>query len=84
METITVGEAKNTLGEILQKVQHTPVQITKSGKPYAVLVSVESYRMSEELKMRALKARIARAEDEIEAGNFTDGEEFMRELIDGI
>lgn len=84
METMTAREAKNTLGEALQKAQHTPVQITKSGKPYAVLVSIESYRMAEEMKMQALKERIAHAEEEIKAGKFTDGENFMNDLIAGI
>ena len=31
--------------------------------------------------MRMLKERIARAERDIEEGNFADGEAFMRELI---
>ncbi len=81
METLTANEARVGFGEALQKAQHEPVQITKSGKPFAVLMSIESYKAAEELKMQVLKERIARAERDLEEGNFVDGETFMRELI---
>ena len=83
METMTAHEARVGFGEALQKAQHMPVQITKSGKPFAVLVSVEDFKAAEELKMQALKAKIARAEEDLQRGDYVDGEIFMRELIDG-
>ncbi|MDR1978451.1 MAG: type II toxin-antitoxin system prevent-host-death family antitoxin [Synergistaceae bacterium] len=83
METLTAYEAENSFGDTLIKAQRSPVQITKSGKPVAVLVSIENYRMTEELKMQVLKERVLRAESDLQAGNFVDGEDFMQDLITG-
>ncbi|MDR1874734.1 MAG: type II toxin-antitoxin system prevent-host-death family antitoxin [Synergistaceae bacterium] len=83
METLTSYEARNTFGDTLIKAQRAPVQITKSGKPIAVIVSIENYRMMEALKMQMLKDRVTRAEADIESGNFVDGETFMQDLSDG-
>lgn len=84
MESITALEAKNTFGETLRKAQQAPLRITKSGKPVAVIMSIENYEMTEELKMCFLQNKIARAEKDLREGNFVDGETFMQELIDGI
>jgi prevent-host-death family protein len=83
LETLTAYEAENSFGDTLIKAQRSPVQITKSGKPVAVLVSIENYRMTEELKMQVLKERVLRAESDLQAGNFVDGEDFMQDLITG-
>jgi prevent-host-death family protein len=84
MQTVTAREAKNTFGDTLLRALRSPVQITRNGKPIAVLMSVENYRQTEELKMAALKHMVEQADREMEAGNFTDGELFMKEIIDGI
>ena len=83
METLTAHEARNSFGDALIKAQHSPVRITKNGKPIAVLVSMENYRVTEELKMQFLRDRVTGAEVEIANGGFIDGEPFMRELIAG-
>ncbi|USD67718.1 hypothetical protein [Vibrio sp. SCSIO 43136] len=36
--------------------------------------------LSEEAKMRLVKARFEQAEEDIRSGNLVDGEEFLREL----
>ncbi len=84
METLTAHEARVGFGDALQKAQHAPVQITKSGRPFAVLMSMEAYQITEEFKLRALKKMIADGEKEYANGDFTDGEVFMQELINGI
>jgi len=84
METLTANEARVGFVEALQKAQCTPVKITKSGKPFAVIMSIEDYEAAEELKMQALKEKIARAEKDLQAGNFADGETFMQDLREGM
>ena len=84
METLTAKEARGCFGETLQKAQESPVQITRGGQPFAVLMSVEAYRMSEEMKLRELKRIIENGERELANGDFVDGKTFMQELIDGI
>lgn len=81
METLTALEAKNTFGDTLRKAQQAPVQITRNGRPIAVLMSIENYRTTEDFKMQALRDRIARAEEEIKEGKFVDGREYMCNLI---
>ncbi|MDL2263114.1 type II toxin-antitoxin system Phd/YefM family antitoxin [Synergistaceae bacterium OttesenSCG-928-I11] len=84
MITLTANEAKTGFGDMLMKVQKTPVQITKSGKPVAVLLSLEDYEAAEEMKLRELRKIIENGERELANGDYTDGKTFMRELIDGI
>ena len=83
METLTAHEARNSFGDTLIKAQHSPVRITKNGRPIAVLVSMENYRVTEEMKMQFLRGRVSNAEVEIANGEFVDGEAFMRELSAG-
>jgi prevent-host-death family protein len=84
MDTVTAREAKNTFGDTLLKAVRSPVRITRNGKPIAVMLSVENYLHSEELKLAELRRMAERADKEMEAGDFTDGEMFMKEIIDGI
>jgi hypothetical protein len=42
--------------------------------------SVDNYCQTEELKLAALKRMADQADRELEAGDFTDGESFMRKL----
>jgi prevent-host-death family protein len=80
METVTAREAKNAFGNTLIRALQSPVQITRNGKPIAVLMSMDNYRQTEELKMAALKRMVDQADRELEAGDFIDGESFMQEL----
>ena len=84
METLTAYKARVGFGEALQKAQHKPITITKGGKPFAVLMSIQDYEATEELKLQALQAILVRAEKDLQEGNYIDGESFMQELTDGI
>ena len=84
MLTLTAHHAKNGFGDALRYAQQAPVQITRNGKPVAVIMSIEDYQMTKEFKMKTLKERIARAEEEIKQGKFVEGREYMRNLIDGM
>ena len=81
MKALTANEAKTQFGDMLMSVQRAPVQISKNGKPVAVMVSVEDYEKMEDLKMQMLKDRVQRAKAEIEAGTTTVGDPFFDELL---
>ena len=81
MKAVTANEAKTRFGDMLMSVQRAPVQISKNGKPVAVMVSVEDYEKMDGLKMQMLKDRVQRAKAEIEAGTTTVGDPFFDELL---
>jgi prevent-host-death family protein len=83
MEVFTANEAKNRFGEVILKSQKAPVQITRSGKPVAVVVSIEEYNATEEMKLRYVREHIQEALADIENGNVEDGDTFFQGLIAG-
>lgn len=83
METLTAREAKISFGETIRKAQKSPVQITNHGQPVAVVMSMENYLMSEELKMRYLREKIERGCADIEDGRVFDSDEVFDELLAG-
>ncbi|MCW2475807.1 MULTISPECIES: type II toxin-antitoxin system Phd/YefM family antitoxin [unclassified Symbiopectobacterium] len=82
MHTLTANEAKTQFGDMLLKAQREPVQISRNGKPVAVVVSVEDYEHMEAMKLQLLKAKIQRARNDADAGNVVDGDAFFDELMD--
>ena len=40
---VTATEAKNRLGQVLERSQREPVFIEKAGRPYSVVISSERY-----------------------------------------
>lgn len=83
MKTMTANEAKTQFGDMLVKAQQAPIQISRNGKPIAVLVSADDYVALETLKLQLLRDRIVQAEKDIAAGNTVDGEAFMQALTNG-
>ena len=82
MEKLTANEAKTHFGQLLMKAQSEPVQIDKNGKPVAVVVSIEDYQATEELKLQMLKDIVEKAEKEIKNGSYTDdADEFFNHLF---
>lgn len=82
MQVLTANEAKTHFGDMLLQAQSTPVQITKNGKPAAVVVSFDNYNSIEQLKMELLKAKAKQSLEDIETGNLVDGDEFLNYLLD--
>lgn len=82
MHTLTANEAKTQFGDMLLKAQREPVQISRNGKPVAVVVSVEDYEHMEAMKLQLLKAKIQRARSDADTGNVVDGDAFFDELMD--
>lgn len=69
MHTLTANEAKTQFGDMWLKAPREPVQISRNGKPVAVVISVEDYEQMEAMKLQRLKANIQRARNDVDAGN---------------
>jgi len=83
MEVFTANEAKSRFGEVILKSQKEPVKVTRSGKPVAVIVSIDEYNATEELKRRYVREHIQAALTDIENGNVEDGDAFFQDLTAG-
>ena len=83
MEILTANEAKTNFGELLLKTQRAPVQITRSGKPVAVVMSSMDYNIIEEFKMRYLKEELARSLADEATGKIEDFDSFFNDLMAG-
>lgn len=86
MDTLPLSAVKARLSEIADEVDrtHQRVQITKNGRSYVVLISAEDLASLEAtvelLSDPEAVQRVRQAESDIEAGEFTTGEE-MAELM---
>ncbi|MBD9660750.1 MULTISPECIES: type II toxin-antitoxin system Phd/YefM family antitoxin [Pantoea] len=82
MHSLSANEAKTQFGDMLLKAQREPVQISRNGKPVAVVISAEEYQAIEAMKQQFLQEKIARARNDIANGQLTDGETFFDQLLD--
>ena len=82
MHSLSANEAKTQFGDMLLKAQREPVQISRNGKPVAVVISAEEYQAIEVMKQQFLQEKIARARNDIANGQLTDGETFFDQLLD--
>ena len=83
MESLSANDAKTQFGDMLLKVQRSPVQINKNGKPVAVVISMDEYERIETLKLKLLQSRAVRAKADIDEDNTLDGEMFFEDLESG-
>ncbi len=83
METLTANQAKTQFGDMLLKVQRAPGQISRNGKPVAVLLSVEDYQALEAIKLRLLQEKIEQARADIAAGKLVEGDALFSSLLNG-
>ena len=83
METLTAQEARVKFGDLLLKSQKGPVRITRSGKPVSVMISADDFDIMEEVKMRYLKEKLARAKNDIDNNLVADGTTFFDDLLLG-
>ena len=80
MKSLSANEAKTHFGELLLKAQKEPVQISRNGKPVAVVISMDEYDAIDKLKLNLLKLRAAEADNE---ALLVDGNSFLNELMAG-
>lgn len=83
MEILTVNQAQAELEDLLLKVQHNSIAISRNGEPIAVMISMADYSILETLKLQQLQQKIKRSEEDIVAGRIHDGDEFFQSLIVG-
>jgi prevent-host-death family protein len=83
METLTSNQAKTQFGDLLLKVQRNPVEISRNGKPVAVMLSMEDYTVLEDLKMKQLQQKIQKSETDLAEGKTHDGDALLQSLIEG-
>jgi prevent-host-death family protein len=84
MRTVSAKAAKNRFGELLMDAQREAVIIEKHGRPVAVVGSYEDWAEVERMKLEWLKAAVAEAIAEVEAGNvteLTDIDAFVDEIM---
>lgn len=72
MQTLSSSDAKREFGEVLMKVQKSPISVTRNGKPVAVVLSNSEY---ETLKLQALQVAL------IEGEMSGDVDDFSMEVI---
>ena len=82
METPTSNQAKTQFGDLLLKVQRAPVEISRNGKPVAVMISADDYSAMEPLKMELLRQSLKRGLADLEAGKIQDGDSVFTSIID--
>ncbi|MDF7631682.1 type II toxin-antitoxin system prevent-host-death family antitoxin [Erwiniaceae bacterium L1_55_4] len=82
MYLLSANEAKTQFGDMLLKAQREPVQISRNGKPVAVVISAEEFQAIELMKQQFLQEKIARASEDVANGRLTDGETFFNQLLD--
>lgn len=84
MTTVPLSAVKARLSEIAEEVQrtHQRVQITKNGRSYVVLISAEDLASLEAtvelLSDPAAMERVRQAQDDLEGGRFTTGEQMSQ------
>ncbi|UTV98741.1 type II toxin-antitoxin system Phd/YefM family antitoxin [Marinomonas rhizomae] len=84
MNTISANEAKTHFGDLLLNAQKSPVQISKNGKPVAVVISVDEYESIEAMKLYLLQNKAAQAMKDISKRDLVAGEAFFNELEEGL
>ena len=84
METINTLDARSSFNDTIRKAQRALVRITKRGKAVAVVMSIEDYKATEELKMRLLEEAIAEAKEDLANGHVLDADKVFDELEAGL
>ena len=82
METLTSNQAKTQFGDLLLKVQRAPVEISRNGKPVAVMISADDYSAMEPLKMELLRQSLKRGLADVESNKIQDGDSVLVSMID--
>lgn len=80
MEKVTAAEAKQKFGQIIDKAQRAPVQITKHGRGVAFLVSQEQYELDQQQRDIWLSETIRQSREEFEKGLGIPAEEVYAKL----
>lgn len=80
LEKLTANTAKTRFGELLLKAQKAPVQIDKNGQPVAIVMSIEDYELTEQIKRELLQQRLQLAHQEVKAGLYEPADDAFESL----
>ncbi len=81
-KTVPAAEAKTNFGALLDTVRREPVTISKNGRPVAVIMSIEDYEQHQAMTLERLRAEIQTGLDQLDDGRSTDGQTFVKALIE--
>jgi prevent-host-death family protein len=79
MQTFTANEAKTRFGELLDRVQRAPVQVTRHNRVVGVMVSAEDYEAMRQFYADRLRKTLRDTAEEAAAAGLT--EEKLAELL---
>ncbi len=80
MERVSAAKAKQNFGELLDKAQRGPVEITKHGRRVGVLVSDEWFSFDQSKKRRDLAERLELSREQIRNGDTVPAEDVYASL----
>ncbi|MFA7505168.1 MAG: type II toxin-antitoxin system Phd/YefM family antitoxin [Burkholderiaceae bacterium] len=72
MQTFTANEAKTRFGELIDRVQREPVQVTRRNRVVGVMVSAEDYRAMREFYADRLRRTLKQSAEEAAGKGLTD------------
>ena len=77
MMNVSTSEFKKQMGAYLSSMQDSPIQIEKSGRPVAIVLSPSEYTYLQELEEQYW---VARAEAATSSGEWIDHEEAIQRI----
>lgn len=80
MDSMTAAEAKQKFGQLIEKAQRGPVEITKHGRRVGVFVSDEWFKEDAFYKNAELKRSLQRSLKQMENGEGRPLEDVMNDL----
>lgn len=72
MKRYAANDAKQNFGSLLDDAQRQPVVIERHGRPKAVVMSYEDYKIQQEQKLNALKLDVQAGLDQLARGKVKD------------
>lgn len=72
MQTFTANEAKTRFGELIDRVQREPIQVTRHNRVVGVMVSAEDYHAMREFYADRLRRTLKQNAEEAAAKGLTD------------
>jgi prevent-host-death family protein len=72
MQTFTANEAKTRFGELIDRVQREPIQVTRRNRVVGVMVSAEDYHAMREFYADRLRRNLKQSAEEAAAKGLTD------------
>jgi len=79
MQTFTANEAKIRFGELIDRVQREPIQVTRHNRVVGVMVSAEDYHAMREFYADRLRRSLKQSAEEAASKGLT--EEKLEQLL---